>query len=44
MKALGWVFGNLVYLKCKMKYVAEIQLSGDSIREPEFLYIEQKGG
>jgi len=27
-----------------MKHVAEIQPSGDSIREPEFPFIEQKGG
>jgi len=27
-----------------MKHVAEIQPSGDSIREPEFPHIEQKGG
>ena len=27
-----------------MKHAAEIQPSGDSIREPEFPFIEQKGG
>ena len=43
-KLLDGYLVNLFRLKCKMKYVAEIQLSGDSIREPEFLYIEQKGG
>ena len=33
---------NLFRLKCKVKYVAEIQPSGNSIREAEYPFIEEK--